>query len=127
MKKIAAFLIALVMAGATIWGMPVYSSGKMGFHSPDFGYWTAEQKFQSPEVIKSNLNENSLVIMASSELEHGKGTPYHPQKMFKGNIFQPMLIRAGGLCLCVCKSAIMAFFCFIEGIIRYFRQSGIII
>ena len=78
MKKIAAFFTALIMAGITILGMHVYSAGKTEFHSPDFGFWTAEQKFQAPEAVKSNLNENSLVIMASSELEHGKGTPYHP-------------------------------------------------
>ena len=95
MKKIAAFFTTLIMAGITILGMHVYSSGKTEFHSPDFGFWTAEQKFQAPEAVKSNLNENSLVIMASSELEHGKGTPYHPQNMFKGNVFQPMLLGAG--------------------------------
>ena len=44
MKKIAAFFTALIMAGITILGMHVYSSGKTEFHSPDFGFWTAEQK-----------------------------------------------------------------------------------
>lgn len=95
MKKTAAFFTALLLAGITIFGMHVRSAGKTDFHSPDFGFWTADQKFQSPEVIKSNLNKNSLVVMASSELEHGKGTPYHPKNMFKGNTFQPMLIGAG--------------------------------
>ncbi|MFR9062698.1 MAG: hypothetical protein ACLVJO_02425 [[Clostridium] scindens] len=42
MKKIAAFLQALIMAGITILEC-MYSAGKTEFHSPDFGFWTAEQ------------------------------------------------------------------------------------
>lgn len=95
MKKVLAFVVALTMAAGTIAGIHLWASGKDQFHSPDFGYWTAEQKFQSPEVIRDNLNDNSLVVLASSELEHGKNTPYHPQNMFRGNQFQTMLIGAG--------------------------------
>lgn len=95
MKKILAFITALAMAGVTILGIHLWASGRDQFHSPDFGYWTAEQKFQSPEVIRDNLNDNSLVVLASSELQHGKDTPYHPQNMFSGNKFQPMLIGSG--------------------------------
>lgn len=95
MKKVLAFVIALVMAGGTILGMHVWASGRDHFDSADFAYWTAEQKFRSLEVIRDNLNENSLVVLASSELQHGQDTPYHPKNMFKDNSFQTMLIGAG--------------------------------
>ena len=73
MKKIAAFFTALIMAGITILGMHVYSSGKTEFHSPDFGFWTAGAEVSgSGSGQEQPENENSLVIMASSELEHGK-------------------------------------------------------
>lgn len=95
MKKVAAFLIALALTAGTVTGLHFYASKSLNFHNPQFGYWTAEQKFQAPKAIKDNLDENTLVVMGSSELEHGKKTPYHPKNLFKNNRFRMMLIGAG--------------------------------
>ncbi|MBU3875282.1 D-alanyl-lipoteichoic acid biosynthesis protein DltD [Faecalicatena sp. AGMB00832] len=95
MKKITAFLTALVLAAGTILGLHIHASGSLNFHNPKFGYWTAKQKFESPEVMKQNLDQNTLVVMGSSELKHGKKTPYHPQNVFKNNQLNMMLIGTG--------------------------------
>lgn len=92
MKKVIAFLVALVLLGGTIFGMHTSAGKQLNFNNPAFGYWTNNQKFQSPVAIRANLNKDSLVVLGSSELEHGMSTPYHPQNIFKGNTFQPMLI-----------------------------------
>lgn len=95
MKKIVAFLVALVLLAGTILGIHTKANRELDFDNPDFGYWTDDRKFQSPTAIRANMNEDSLLVLASSELEHGKDTPYHPQNIFKGNSFQPMLVGAG--------------------------------
>lgn len=95
MKKVAAFLFALVLAAGTIVGLHIYTSKNLDFHNPKFGYWTSSKKFQAPDVMRQNLDKNTLVVLGSSELEHGKNTPYHPQNMFKDNTLHMMLIGAG--------------------------------
>lgn len=95
MKKITAFLVALVLLGGTIFAIHTEAGRHLNFNNPQFSYWTDNRKFQSPAAIRANLNKDSLVVLASSELQHGVSTPYHPQNMFKGNTFQPMLIGAG--------------------------------
>lgn len=95
MKKVAAFLLALVLTLGTVVGLHVYASKSLDFHNPKFGYWTSSKKFQAPDAIKANLDKNTLVVLGSSELEHGKTTPYHPQNMFKNNKLHMMLIGAG--------------------------------
>lgn len=95
MKKITAFFIAFVLFAGTVFGIHTAANRNLNFHNPDFGYWTNDQKFHAPEAVRQNLNPDSLVVFASSELQHGTDTPYHPKNMFKGNTFQPMLIGAG--------------------------------
>lgn len=95
MKKVAAFLIALVLTAGTAFGFHLYTLKNLDFHNPKFGYWTSSKKFQAPDVMKANLNKNTLVVLGSSELEHGKNTPYHPQNIFKDNELNMMLIGAG--------------------------------
>ncbi|MEG0155418.1 MAG: D-alanyl-lipoteichoic acid biosynthesis protein DltD [Lachnospiraceae bacterium] len=95
MKKVIAFLTALVLTLTTILGMHCYTTKNLCFNNPAFAYWTAKEKFKAPAVIRDNLNKDTLVVFASSELEHGKKTPYHPQNLFKGNQFRTMLIGSG--------------------------------
>lgn len=95
MKKVTAFITALALAGCSVLGMHVFASQKLDFHNPAFGYWTADQKFRAPSALRANLTSDTLVVLASSELEHGKNTPYHPQNIFKDNTFSTMLIGAG--------------------------------
>lgn len=95
MKKVMAFLVALVLAAGTITGLHFHASKSLNFQNSRFGYWTADQKFQAPEVIRQNLDSDTLVVMGSSELKHGKKTPYHPKNVFKDNQLHMMLIGAG--------------------------------
>lgn len=95
MKKVTAFLVALVLAGCTIFGLHTAASKELNFHNTAFSYWTADAKFRAPSVIRENMDADTLVVLASSELEHGQDTPYHPQNIFQGNTFNTMLIGAG--------------------------------
>lgn len=95
MKKVIAFLTALLLAGGTILSLHFWAEGNTDFDNPAFNYWTAEQKFQAPDVMRDNLDSNTLLVMASSELQHGVNTPYHPKNMFSDISFSTMLIGAG--------------------------------
>ena len=52
-------------------------------------------KYAAGNAIAANLNEDTIVTFGSSELEHGKDTPYHPKNLFKGQKFNMMLVGAG--------------------------------
>lgn len=57
--------------------------------------WPSESKSKSRLAIDSNLNDETLPIFGSSEFQHGLHTEYHPQNVFQGTDFNPMLIGAG--------------------------------
>ena len=95
MKKVTAFITALVLVGLTVFGLHILAGKGLNFKNPKFDYWTAAEKYQAPAVIRSNMDKDTLLVLASSELEHGKNTAYHPQQVFAGNQFKTMLIGAG--------------------------------
>lgn len=95
MRKIAAFLTALVIFTGIITGMHYYAYGRLDMNSKEFSSWTREAKYAAGSAIAANLNEDTIVTFGSSELEHGKDTPYHPKNLFKGQKFNMMLVGAG--------------------------------
>ncbi len=95
MRKVAAFLTALIIFISIISGMHFYAYGRLNMNSQEFGSWTREAKFASAKAISANLNENTMVTFGSSEFGHGTDTPYHPANLFKGHKFNMMLIGAG--------------------------------
>ncbi len=95
MKKVTAFLTALVLLVGTAAGAHVFADRSLNFHNPEFGTWVSDSKFQFAESIGANLDQDSLVVFGSSEFSHGKDTPYHPENLFAGRDFHPMLVGEG--------------------------------
>lgn len=94
MRKVIAFVTALVLFLGTIFGIHAYSEKNLTLNNNDFGTWDNQIKFTSPAGIKANLNDDSLVVFGSSEFQHGKKTKFYPRAMFHGFTFNPMLIGA---------------------------------
>lgn len=95
MRKAKAFVAALVLFCFTVTGVHFYSIKAIALDNNAFSTWSNKVKFNSPEAIRANLNDNSVLVFGSSEFEHGRKTIYHPRAMFKGFEFNPMLIGAG--------------------------------
>lgn len=95
MRKVIAFITALVLFLCTAYSVHIYSNQALTMNNNAFGTWISRSKFASPDSIKANLNSDSLVVFGSSEFQHGCKTIYHPKAMFRGFSFNPMLIGAG--------------------------------
>ena len=95
MKKITAFFTALVLFAGVVLGMHLYTRGQLEVPDSRFGTWTDEVKFGSRDAIAANLDENTLLVMGSSELQHGQGTPFHPASILAGQDTNLMLVGAG--------------------------------
>jgi len=94
-RKAKAFIVALILFCFTVYGLHFYSIQAIGLDNNEFSTWSNKAKFNSPEAIKANLNEHTVVVFGSSEFQHGQRTIYHPKAMFKDFNFNPMLIGAG--------------------------------
>lgn len=95
MKKIGAFLVALLLFFGTVLGLHYAASGALDFNNPKFGAWISDKKFQFGDSVAANLESNSLVVFGSSEFGHGRSTPYHPMNLLSDQNFQLMLMGAG--------------------------------
>ena len=95
MKKVVAFLTALVLFLLTAISIDIFVDRKLDFNNHKFGTWVNDDKFFSHEAITSNLDKDSIVVFGSSEFSHGKKTKYHPENMFQEEKFNIMAIGAG--------------------------------
>lgn len=95
MKKIGAFLVALLLFSGTVLGLHWAALGALDFNNPKFGSWISDKKFQFSDAVAANLKSNSLVVFGSSEFGHGRNTPYHPMNLLAHQNFQLMLMGAG--------------------------------
>lgn len=95
MKKLTAFLTALVLFLVSAAGMHFYAESRITVNNNAFSFWAIEKKFVAREALTKNINADTVAVFGSSEFQHGRKTPYHPGNMFAGNKFNMMLIGAG--------------------------------
>ncbi len=95
MKRVKAFLAALLLFAVTVAGCHVYIQGRVAVNNPKFSTWSEEKKGKSLAGLTENMNEESFPVFGSSEFQHGTETIYHPSEIFSQSRFNPMLIGAG--------------------------------
>ncbi len=95
MKKIAAFFTALAMILVIALGMHFFTAGAAGRAQDDIYGWTDETKFTSMSSLAASVDEETLLVMGSSELQHQKSTPYNPGNLLRHSGVKPLLIGAG--------------------------------
>ncbi len=95
MKKIISFFIAAALVLCVALGCHFYTRSAAA--SPQAGLygWTDETKYLSMRSLASSIDEYTIPVMGSSELQHQKSTPYNPANVFAGQKIKPMLIGAG--------------------------------
>lgn len=95
MKKVTAFLIALVLFAGTAAGLHLFIDQNMKFDPHSFGSWITRYKFFAGDAMKDNMNKDSVLVLGSSEFRHGKKMSAHPANLFRGNSFNMMMVGAG--------------------------------
>lgn len=95
MRRLKAFLIAVVLSIVSIIGIHYYGVSHIEFNPHKMGVWTDDAKFLSREGIIKNQDENTMVIFGSSEFEHGKDSAYHISHLFQDDVFTPMVLGRG--------------------------------
>lgn len=95
MKKVIAFLIALALFAGTACGLHFFTTKYMRFDPHSFGSWISQYKFFATDTIKENMDENTILVLGSSEFRHGTKMATHPANLFKDNKMSMMMIGAG--------------------------------
>lgn len=58
------------------------------------GTWVDMHKDLSAVAIRNGLTDDTIMVMGSSEFQHGKGTIYHPTKLFRSRNIRAMFVGA---------------------------------
>lgn len=95
MKKLMAFLLALLLAAGSAAGIHGFCRGRVQRDSHTFATWSSEKKFLSWQGLAANLDAQVVPVFGSSEIQHGRNSRFHPAQVFANTSFQPMLIGAG--------------------------------
>ena len=93
MKRLKAFAVALVIFFCITGGirMVVMHSG-VHSSSREFRYWYNPYKDKNAPALQEALGKNTMVIFGSSELGHGRKSPYYIKNMFSEKALDAMLI-----------------------------------
>lgn len=83
MKRIKAFLTALVLFIVTVCAVHFGVDFKMKHEGNGMSTWINAYKDLSYSAISKNLDEDTYMMLGSSEFQHGMNTPYHPTQIFR--------------------------------------------
>ena len=78
MKKVAAFITALILFVGTALSVHTIAGEKLDTNNPFFGTWISTKKYLSYKAVSSNIEKDTVMMMGSSEFQYGNKTPYHP-------------------------------------------------
>lgn len=96
MKKVAAFLTAVVLFCVTAASIHFFAGSRIEANNREFGTWINSKKDLSYNAVAANLHNDTYLMMGSSEFQHGNNTPYHPTAIFNQANMDVMCIGAAG-------------------------------
>lgn len=94
MRKIAAFFTALILFFFSTIIIHFVIASNLRTDSRGFGTWINAYKDLSYSAIYQNLNDDTYMMMGSSEFQHGRNTKYHPTEIFRGMNMDVMCVGA---------------------------------
>lgn len=83
MKKILSFITALLIFVTAALSAHAVTSGNLDANNADFAGWINTKKDLSYSAISSNIEDDTVLMLGSSEFHYGTKTPYHPTAIFK--------------------------------------------
>lgn len=94
MKKIAAFFTAFILFIICTIIVHFAVSGTLSSTGKGFGTWTNPYKDLAYTAISKNIDDDTCLMLGSSEFQYGRKTPYHPTNMFRQLDMNAMCIGA---------------------------------
>ena len=94
MKKIAAFVTALVIFTVLLVSIHILAIKTLPKGNRDFGYWISSAKDSSYELLAQNIGPKTQLYMGSSEFHHGLKTQYNPSNLFRQTDLDIMCLGA---------------------------------
>lgn len=94
MKKLAAFFTAALLFLVSAFGMHAFALSHIETNNRAFGTWISSKKDASYTALAANIQEDTVMMLGSSEFHHGKKTPYHPTAVFDKAKMNVMCIGA---------------------------------
>ena len=82
MKKIKAFFIALASFAIVVLILH-FTLARSISNNKGFGTWVNLYKDLSYSAISDNIGKDTVMMMGSSEFQHGRNSKYHPTKLFR--------------------------------------------
>lgn len=95
MRRIKAFLTALLLFLLTVGGCHLYITCHTAVDEDVFGTFASEKKGGLRSALMDYMSKEGFPVFGSSEFQHGRDTAYHPAAVFADSDFHPMLIGAG--------------------------------
>lgn len=94
MKKIAAFITAVLLFFVSAFAMSAGDDKDIRMNNPKVGLWVNEYKDKSEVAIRENMGDKMALLLGSSEFHYAKKTPYHPSKVFRDRREELMIVGA---------------------------------
>lgn len=94
MKKIAAFITAVLLFFVSAFAMSVGDEKDIRMNNPKVGLWVNDYKDKSEAAIRENMGKKMILLLGSSEFHYGKKTPYHPSEVFRDRKEEFMIVGA---------------------------------
>ena len=94
MKKIAAFLTALVLFIIIVIVIHFTIFDTVSVKSKGFGTWVNNYKDLSNNAIKENIGKDTVMLMGSSEFQRAKKSDSHPTNLFRSTDTDVMIVGA---------------------------------
>lgn len=95
MDKFKAFIFSIVIIVGIYLGTNTYLNKKLTVYNNSIRYLRNSEKFSSVETIKKNINENTIVLFGSSELDNYMIEKQHPSELLDYSDLNIMSIGAG--------------------------------
>lgn len=94
MKRIAAFFTAFALLILTAAGVHFFTDGNMDLNNREFGTWINSYKDMSYNALSQNMNDETMLVMGSSEFHHGVRGMFHPKAVFRDRDIDIMCLGA---------------------------------
>lgn len=94
MKKIAAFLTSFILFTVGVIGLHFVTGQELTANNPRYGTWINQYKDKSHDAVAGNIEEDTMLLLGSSEFYHGRSSKYHPSRIFREQNMNVMCIGA---------------------------------
>lgn len=97
MRKLRSFAFALVLFLILVACIHIaVENTSLKMENGRFGFWSSPYKNMSFSAISENITESAMLVMGSSEFNHGRDSDFHPRKMLSSSSADIITLGSAG-------------------------------